>query len=60
MVASLFGFVTSWVGWLIILAGLYVVYLIVRALVELVSWFIDEFVVEPREQQRRQENRRRT
>ena len=38
----------GWLGWLFLLAGLYVVVVAVRGGIQLVSWFIDEYIVEPR------------
>jgi tetratricopeptide (TPR) repeat protein len=34
---------SSWLGWLLILAGVYVVVVAVRAIIELSTWFIEEF-----------------
>lgn len=38
----------SWLGWLFLLAGLYVLVAVVRGLVQFVSWLIEECIVEPR------------
>jgi tetratricopeptide (TPR) repeat protein len=45
----------SWLGWLFLLAGLYVLVAAVRGLVQIVSWLIDEYVIEPRAMQRPKE-----
>jgi tetratricopeptide (TPR) repeat protein len=38
----------SWVGWLFLLAGLYVLLVVVRGIVQFVSWWVEEYIVEPR------------
>ncbi len=40
----------SWVAWLFLLAGLYVLVVAVRGIVHLVSWLVEEYVIEPRSQ----------
>jgi len=39
----------SWIGWLFLLAGLGLLVVVVRGVVQLVSWVVEEFFVEPRE-----------
>ncbi len=38
----------SWLGWLLLLAGLYVLVIVVRGLVQFTFWLIEEWIVEPR------------
>jgi len=37
-----------WLGWLFLLAGLYVLVVAIRGGVQLVTWFVDEYIIEPR------------
>lgn len=45
----------SWLGWLFLLAGVYVLVAVARGVVHLFSWLIDEYVVQPRELRRLRE-----
>jgi|GEM_PF-5978675 len=38
----------SWLGWLFLLAGLYVLVVVTHGLVQFCSWLIEEYIVEPR------------
>ena len=51
-------FAISWIGYCVILLGIYLLVLLVRATIQLISWFIDEFIVEPREQKKLAQRRR--
>ena len=51
-------FAISWIGYCVILLGIYLLVLLVRATIQLISWFIDEFIVEPREHKKLAERRR--
>jgi len=44
-------FAMSWIGWCLLLVGIYLVVLLIRGAIHLGSWFIDEFVVAPREEE---------
>jgi hypothetical protein len=52
----------TWVGWCLVLFGVYLGIILLRAAVDFVKWFIDEFVREPKElqelRQRARERRR--
>jgi len=39
----------SWIGWLFLLAGLGLLVVVVRGIVQFVFWIVDEFFIEPRE-----------
>jgi tetratricopeptide (TPR) repeat protein len=39
----------SWIGWLFLLAVFALVIVVLRGIVQLVSWFVEEFIGEPRE-----------
>ena len=43
----------SWIGWLMLLGMFGVVVVAVRGIVQMVSWLIEEYVIEPRELRRR-------
>jgi tetratricopeptide (TPR) repeat protein len=45
----------TWVGWLFLLAGIYVLVIVLRAALELVSWFREEYITGPRELRRLKE-----
>ena len=47
----------SWLSWLLVLAGLYLVVFLVRAVIQFVAWFIEEYITEPRELRRLKEYR---
>ncbi len=47
----------SWFGWLLILVGLYLVVVFIRAIIQFVSWLIEEYITEPRELRRLKESR---
>jgi tetratricopeptide (TPR) repeat protein len=42
----------SWIGLLILLAGAYIVVVLVRGLIQIGSWFVEEFRTEPRNRKR--------
>ena len=37
----------SWFGWLILLAGLYLLIVLLRGTIQLVSWLVQEYIIEP-------------
>jgi tetratricopeptide (TPR) repeat protein len=47
----------SWLGCLLILAGVYLVVVVVRGILQLVSWFNDEFLSASRRQRRKETSR---
>lgn len=51
-------FAMSWAGMLILLAGIWLVVILVRGFVDFAYWLYDVLVVEPRDRKRREELRR--
>jgi tetratricopeptide (TPR) repeat protein len=47
----------SWVGWLFLLAVLYLCLVVVRGVVQCISWFAEEYIIEPRALRRLKEKR---
>jgi len=54
MLALVLAFRTSWVGILVAVAGVFIVWLIIRAVIDLISWLKDEFIDEFRNRKRKQ------
>ena len=45
----------SWIGWLMLLGMFGVLVLVVRGIIQVVSWLVEEYIIEPRELRRRNE-----
>ena len=54
MLANVAVLAVSWMGWIVILAGIYFIILFMRGIADMFFWLIDEFIVEPREQKKRE------
>lgn len=50
-------FAISWAGLLVLLAGIWLAVVLIRGLVDFLSWLYEVLVVEPRERKRRRELR---
>jgi len=51
-------FAMSWAGILVLLAGIWLIVILIRGLMDFVSWLYETVVVEPRERKMRDELRR--
>jgi len=53
MLANLFAFRTSWLGALVVLAGVFGVWLLIRAAIDFGSWFNEEILGDFRDRKRK-------
>ncbi|MFH1921994.1 MAG: hypothetical protein ABIP48_19180 [Planctomycetota bacterium] len=53
MLANLFAFRTSWLGALVVLAGVFGVWLLIRAAIDFVAWFNEEILGDFRDRKRK-------
>ncbi len=60
MFASVFAFMSSWVGILVLLAMAAVVWLFMRAAADLVTWFREEILDNPYDRKRTARHRRKS
>jgi hypothetical protein len=51
-------FAMSWAGILVVLAGIWLLVILIRGLVDFISWLYEVLVIEPRERKQREQLRR--